>query len=50
MQNWDIEKAIHWFHEHKHDDEYKAGAETEFDSNEMQQGKTLVLLFLKSRS
>ena len=50
MQNWDLNKAIHWFHEHKNDDEYKVGAETEFDSNEKQPGKTFVLPFLKSRS
>ena len=50
MQNWDLEKALNWFHEHKNDDEYKRGAETEFDSNEKQQGKTFVLPFLKSRS
>ena len=49
MQNWDLEKALNWFHEHKNDDRYKRGAETEFDGNEKQQGKTLVLLFLKSR-
>ena len=50
MQNWDLEKALNWFHEHKNDDEYKRGAETEFDSNEKQPGKTFVLPFLKSRS
>ena len=50
MQNWDLEKALNWFHEHKNDDEYKIGAETEFDSNEKEPGKTFVLPFLKSRS
>ena len=44
MQNWDLDKAIQWFHEHKNDDEYKRGAETEFDLNEKEQGKNLVLL------
>ena len=48
MQNWDLDKAIHWFHEHKNDDEYKNGAETEFDSNEKEQGKVFVLPSLKS--
>ena len=43
-QNWDLDKAIQWFHEHKNDDEYKRGAETEFDLNEKEQGKNLVLL------
>ena len=48
MQNWDLDKAIHWFHEHKNDDEYKDGAETEFDSDEKEQGIAFVLLSLKS--
>ena len=48
MQNWDLEKALHWFHEHKNDDEYKQILVTEFDYNEKEQGKAVVLLFLKS--
>ena len=48
MQNWDLDKAIHWFHEHKNDDEYKHGAETEFDSNEKEQGKVFFSPSLKS--
>ena len=50
MQNWDLDNAIKWFHEHKNDDEYKVGAETEFDSNEKEQGNILALPFFKSRN